>query len=110
MSNNDADAFRHAYASGVFTLVHNSLIANVAGIKREMDGDNPINQQNMDLWKVYDSTVGNRTIKGPNEAGSYSILDLYEINKNWFHPKLKNSIKRLIFSLPIKDIRSIKQI
>jgi len=37
--------------------------------------------KNMDLWKVYDSTVGNRTIKGPNEAGSYSILDLYEINK-----------------------------
>ena len=50
MSNNDADAFRHAYASGVFTIVHNSLIANLAGIKREMDGDNPINQQNMDLW------------------------------------------------------------
>mgnify|MGYP001162795043 CR=1 FL=1 len=37
--------------------------------------------KNMDLWKVYDYTVGNRTIKGPNEPRSYSILDLYEINK-----------------------------
>ena len=25
MSNNDADAFRHAYASGIFTIAHNSL-------------------------------------------------------------------------------------
>ena len=50
MSNNDADAFRHAYASGVFTIVYNSLTANLAGIKREMDGDNPVNEQNMDLW------------------------------------------------------------
>jgi len=34
-----------------------------------------------DLWKVYDSTVGNRTIKGPDKPGSFSILDIYEINK-----------------------------
>jgi phosphoribosylformylglycinamidine (FGAM) synthase-like amidotransferase family enzyme/selenophosphate synthetase-related protein len=36
--------------------------------------------KNMDLWKVYDSTVGNRTIKGPNKPGSYSILDIPENN------------------------------
>ena len=41
---------------------------------------------------------------------NFVLIPLYEIDKNWFHPKLKNSIKRLIFSLPIKDIRSIKQI
>ena len=35
----------------------------------------------MDLWKVYDSTVGNRTLKGPDKPGSYSILDIHEINK-----------------------------
>jgi phosphoribosylformylglycinamidine (FGAM) synthase-like amidotransferase family enzyme/selenophosphate synthetase-related protein len=32
------------------------------------------------MWEIYDSSVGNRTIKGPNEAGSYSILDINEAN------------------------------
>ena len=33
------------------------------------------------LWQVYDSTIGNRTLKGPSESGNYSILNLPEINK-----------------------------
>ena len=33
------------------------------------------------LWGKYDSTVGNRTIKGPDKPGQYSILDIYEVNK-----------------------------
>ena len=37
--------------------------------------------KDMNMWKIYDSTVGNRTIKGPDKPGSYSILDLYEIKK-----------------------------
>ena len=41
---------------------------------------------------------------------NFVLIPLYELDKNWFHPKLKRSIKKLIFSLPIKDIRSIKQI
>tara|TARA_Y100000992_G_scaffold295153_1_gene255732 strand:- start:158 stop:2305 length:2148 start_codon:yes stop_codon:yes gene_type:complete len=41
----------------------------------------PIKNTNHDLWKVYDSTVGNRTIKGPEKSGKYSILDIYEVNK-----------------------------
>lgn len=32
-------------------------------------------------WEIYDSTVGNRTLKGPDTPGSYSILDIYELNK-----------------------------
>ena len=35
-------------------------------------------------WKVYDSTVGNRTIKGPDKPGSYAILDIPENNKQVF--------------------------
>ena len=35
-------------------------------------------------WRVYDSTVGNRTIKGPDKPGSYAILDIYEVKKNLF--------------------------
>ena len=41
---------------------------------------------------------------------NFVLIPLYELDKNWFHPKLKRNIKNLIFSLPIKDISSIKQI
>ena len=44
------------------------------------------------------------------EIISGNIIPLYEIDKNWLHPKFKDNIKKLIFSLPIKDIRSIKKI
>ena len=32
-------------------------------------------------WRVYDSTVGNRTLKGPDKPGSYSVLDIPEVGK-----------------------------
>ena len=41
---------------------------------------------------------------------NFVLIPFYELNKNWIHPKFKINIKKLIFSLPIKDIRSIKQI
>jgi 2-amino-4-hydroxy-6-hydroxymethyldihydropteridine diphosphokinase len=41
---------------------------------------------------------------------NFVLIPLYELDKNWLHPKSKNNIKKLIFSLPIKDITSIKQI
>ena len=44
----------------------------------------PIKIKDMSKWIQYDSTVGNRTIKGPDKPGSYSILDIYEINKKLF--------------------------
>lgn len=47
---NDVDAFRHAYASGVFTQVYNKHTANLLGWYNEYTGTNPINVQNMDLW------------------------------------------------------------
>ena len=37
--------------------------------------------KNKELWTQYDSTVGCRTLKGPDQDGSYAILDLFEINK-----------------------------
>ncbi len=36
------------------------------------------------LWEVYDSTIGNRTLKGPDLPGSYSILDIPEVNKRLY--------------------------
>ena len=41
---------------------------------------------------------------------NFVLMPLFELNKNWLHPKLNENIKKLIFSLSIKDIRSIKQI
>jgi 2-amino-4-hydroxy-6-hydroxymethyldihydropteridine diphosphokinase len=41
---------------------------------------------------------------------NFVLLPLYELDKNWSHPITNQSIKELIFSLPIKDITSIKQI
>ena len=41
---------------------------------------------------------------------NFVLIPLFELNKRWFHPKRNENIKKLIFSLSIKDIRSIKQI
>jgi 2-amino-4-hydroxy-6-hydroxymethyldihydropteridine diphosphokinase len=41
---------------------------------------------------------------------NFVLIPLFEIDKNWFHPIIKINIKKLVFSLSIKDISSIKQI
>ena len=41
---------------------------------------------------------------------NFVLLPLFEVDKSWKHPKSKSNIVNLINSLPIKDLRSIKQI
>ena len=41
---------------------------------------------------------------------NFVLIPLFEINKNWIHPKSKQNIKSLIFLLSNSDITSIKQI
>jgi 2-amino-4-hydroxy-6-hydroxymethyldihydropteridine diphosphokinase len=41
---------------------------------------------------------------------NFVLLPLFEIDRGWKHPESKISIVNLINSLPIKDLRSIKQI
>ena len=41
---------------------------------------------------------------------NFVLFPLFEIEKKWLHPIQKVDVKTLIFSLPIKDIRTIKQI
>ncbi len=41
---------------------------------------------------------------------NFVLLPLYELNKDWKHPILKQPIKKLILSLSNKHLRSIKQI
>ena len=40
---------------------------------------------------------------------NFVLIPLFELNKRWFHPKRNENIKKLIFSLPINDITTIKQ-
>ena len=39
---------------------------------------------------------------------NFVLIPLFEIAPNFVHPKTRESIKKLIFSLPIKDYTSIK--
>ena len=41
---------------------------------------------------------------------NFVLFPLFEIEKKWLHPIQKVNVKKLIFSLPNNDIRSIKQI
>ena len=41
---------------------------------------------------------------------NFVLLPLFELDKSWIHPVSKYHIKKLIFYLPNRDIRSIKQI
>ena len=55
----------------------NNLELNYNSVK-----DFQINKiKNLSLWNSYDYSIGCRTIKGPDKPGHYSILDIYEINK-----------------------------
>jgi 2-amino-4-hydroxy-6-hydroxymethyldihydropteridine diphosphokinase len=41
---------------------------------------------------------------------NFVLLPLFEVDKSWKHPNSKINIVNLINSLPVKDLRSIKQI
>ena len=41
---------------------------------------------------------------------NFVLMPLFEISPNWVHPKTQKSIKKLIYSLSIKDITTIKKI
>lgn len=52
--NNNVDAFRHAYVSGVYTMEYSEKVADILGRLNELfniaSGDDRINEENMDLW------------------------------------------------------------
>ena len=39
---------------------------------------------------------------------NFVLVPLYEINRNWVHPKFKKNIVKLLYDLPNNDLRSIK--
>jgi 2-amino-4-hydroxy-6-hydroxymethyldihydropteridine diphosphokinase len=44
------------------------------------------------------------------DSRNFVLLPLFEIDQTWIHPKTKDNIVKLIKSIPILDLRSIKQI
>jgi len=71
-------------------IVYNAEIENFTSIEQDWDlvcyGYSGLRKTRVSklLWEQYDNTLGGRTIKGPLEEGSYSILDLHEIGKKLY--------------------------
>ena len=95
LDDNDVDAFRHAYVSGVFTQVHGEKVANWLGLVNEYDpvgaysGSISPRSRNMDLWN---NKVGRKY--GKKTGGRKTLIKL-------IHKALKNG--ELI--IDIKDSR-----
>ena len=53
-------------------------------LKMEPKQSKPVKYKDKSLWEVYDGSIGNRTIKGYNKDGGYSVLDLYEVGKQLY--------------------------
>ncbi len=81
--NNDVDAFRHAYVSGVFTQKFGDLIANSLGQLNELEGDLKRNQspeeKNMDLWN---NEIGRKYGQLTNSKKELAQLLEKALNKN----------------------------
>ena len=61
----------------------------------------------------FDRLVLNGSLNIPHSRmheRNFVLFPLFEIEKCWIHPVKKINIKKLIFSLPSKDIRSINKI
>jgi len=61
----------------------------------------------------FNGMISNKEIILPHQLmhkRNFVLFPLFEIEKNWTHPIFNIDVKKLIFLLPNKDIRSIKQI
>jgi 2-amino-4-hydroxy-6-hydroxymethyldihydropteridine diphosphokinase len=61
----------------------------------------------------FNGMISNKGITLPHQLmhkRNFVLFPLFEIEKNWTHPIFNIDVKKLIFLLPNKDIRSIKQI
>ena len=61
--------------------------------------------------KVINSKEKNLVLPHPRMSKrNFVLLPLFQINKTWKHPESSKNITNLLNSLPIKDLRSIKQL
>ena len=79
---------------------------------RKKRSKNAPRECDIDIIDYYNQKINNKIIlPHPRmHERNFVLLPLYELNKVWTHPILKQPIKKLILSLSNKDIRSIKQI
>ena len=69
---NDVDAFRHAYVSGVFAREYSENIANIFGVMNEWSSSaSPAGGANMDLWN---NAVGRKL--GLKASNNQDLLEL----------------------------------
>lgn len=95
---NDVDAFRHAYVSGVFTQEYGDQIANILGLLNEYGPSGQYSHsisprsRNMDLWN---NRVGRKY--GKKTRGRKSLLRL-----------IHEALKRGELIIDLKDLREFK--
>ena len=67
-----------------------------------------------DIYIIYfERLVLNGSLNLPHlimHERNFVLFPLFEIERGWIHPVKKTNIKKLIFSLPSKDIRSINKV
>ena len=69
------------YSDNIFNLDSPEDYVNIPIKYIKVNQKSPTKIKNPHLWTMYDSTVGNRTLKGPDKPGHYAILDIYEVGK-----------------------------
>ena len=69
------------YSDNISNLDSPEDYINIPKKNTQINHTEPTKIKNPHLWTIYDSTVGNRTLKGPDKPGHYAILDIYEVNK-----------------------------
>ena len=69
------------YSDNIFNLDSPEDYVNIPKKNTQINHIEPTKIKNPNFWTMYDSTVGNRTLKGPDKPGHYAILDIYEVNK-----------------------------
>ena len=82
------------------------------GLGRKKRSKNAPRECDIDIIDFYNQKIkGKIILPHPRmHERNFVLLPLYELNKDWKHPILKQPIKKLILSLSNKDLRSIKQI
>ncbi|MFA5880254.1 MAG: hypothetical protein WC860_08840 [Candidatus Margulisiibacteriota bacterium] len=78
--NDDIDAFRHAYVSGIITKQHGEAVAYALGLTREISGNlndkQPSEEQNMDLWNNAIGRQYGKTAKSKAELAKLLVKAL----------------------------------
>ena len=80
---------------------------------RELSNGYSARKIDLDLLFYEDHVISSKNLTIPHprmHLRNFVLLPLFDIEKNWVLPVKKTNIKKLIFSLPNKDIRSINQI